>query len=164
MVASEHSPKEIAKFILVLLGITSASLLLTNYFGPQTFSGFMRWFMGVFFLVFAAFKFLGYAMFVEMFAGYDVVARRSSLYAKLYPFIELSLGLLYVFDLGSTGRDVVTLLIMAVSSVGVYGEIRKRSGIHCACLGNIIKLPLSTVSLVEDAGMALMAIAMLALR
>jgi hypothetical protein len=43
----------------------------------------------------------------------------------------------------------------------VAQELKRRAGIHCACLGNVIKLPLSTVSLVEDIGMGLMAAAML---
>jgi hypothetical protein len=50
---------------------------------------------------------------------------------------------------------------MGVGTIGVYQEIKKRSGVHRACLGNVIKLPLSTVSLIEDVGMGLMAMFML---
>ncbi|MCA9308873.1 hypothetical protein KC973_00695, partial [Candidatus Saccharibacteria bacterium] len=91
----------------------------------------------------------------------DVIAKRFKPYAYLYPFIELGLGVLYLLNLAAAYRDAVTLVIMGVGVVGVTQEIKKRSGIHCACLGNVIKLPLSTVSLVEDAGMGLMALIML---
>lgn len=164
MVPSENSPKEYVKFAGVLLVITALSYGLYVLTEQGGWVEYLRWFMGVFFLVFASFKFIGYRMFVLMYAGYDIVAKRFQPYAYAYPFIELWLGLLYVFDLFPTTRDVATLVIMAIGSVGVAEEIKKRSGIHCACLGNVIKLPLSTVSLVEDVGMGLMAFVMLVMR
>jgi len=164
MVNGEHSPKEVLKFVLVIVAIVTASLLLTKAYGPQSLTGWMRWFMGVFFIVFAGFKLIGYRMFVMMFAGYDIIAKRYKIYGYLYPFIELVLGLAYVFDLYPIARDVLTVLVMGISSIGVWQELQKRSGIHCACLGNVIKLPLSTVSFIEDAAMGLMAAAMIGMR
>lgn len=164
MVESEYSLKELAKFILVILTITAVSLLLTRQYGPHSVLGLLRWFMGVFFLVFASFKLIGYKMFPEMFAGYDVIAKRIKAYGYAYPFIELGLAALYLFNIAPGIRDIVTLAIMSVSTIGVAQEVKRRTGVHCACLGNVIKLPLSTVSLVEDLGMGLMALAMLLLR
>jgi hypothetical protein len=159
----ESSPKEYAKLALVLISITLISLALHKSQGMSGFSDYLRWFMGVFFIVFSSFKFVGYKMFVMMFAGYDVVAKRFKPYAYAYPFIELGLGLLYLTNSLPNARDFIALLVMGVGTIGVLQEIKKRSGIHCACLGNIIKLPLSTVSLIEDLGMAVMALAMLIL-
>lgn len=161
---AEHSLKEIAKFIAVLIGIVLAAHYLTYLYGPDTFLGWSRWFMGVFFLIFGLFKIAGYKMFVMMFAGYDVIAKRFMPYAHAYPLIELGLAFLYLQNIAPQVRDVLALVIMAVSSIGVFQEIRKRSGVHCACLGNIIKLPLSTVSLVENVGMAVMALVVILLR
>ncbi len=163
-VEGEYSAKEIAKFIFVLVSIFVISILLTRVYGPVTLEGWARWFMGVFFVVFASFKFIGYKMFSMMFAGYDVIAKHFILYTHLYPLIELALGIAYLTNFAPVPRDVATLIVMAIGSIGVFQEVRKRSGFHCACLGNIIKLPLSTVSLVEDVGMGLMALAMLLLR
>lgn len=164
MVNGESSLKEYIKFALIILGVTALAWFLTIIYGPNTLAGALRWFMGVFFVVFASFKLIGYNMFVLMFAGYDVIAKRVKAYSYAYPFIELSLGILYLFNLIPNTRDLLTILIMGIGSIGVAQEIKKRSGIHCACLGNIIKLPLSTVSLIEDVGMGLMAFAMLMLR
>lgn len=97
-------------------------------------------------------------MFAMMFAGYDVIAKRSKIYAYAYPFIELGLGILYLLNYAVVYRDLLTLIIFGIGTIGVAQEIKKRSGIHCACLGNVIKLPLSTVSLVEDLAMGLMAV------
>lgn len=164
MISAESSVKEYAKFALVIAAITVVSCVLFLQFGETGLQSYLRWFMGVFFIVFATFKFIGYEMFAVMYAGYDIVAKRFRPYAYAYPFIELGLGLLYVFNVMPNWRDLLTLIIMAVGSVGVSQEIKKRSSIHCACLGNVIKLPLSTVSLVEDVGMGLMALVMLIMR
>ncbi len=134
----------------------------TNWTGGV--ENYLRWFMGIFFLVFAGFKFIGYEMFIEMFAGYDIVAKKYRKYAYIYPFIELALGVTCVLNMAPITREIAVIIVMGVSSVGVWREVKKRSGVHCACLGNVIKLPLSTVSLIEDVGMGLMAIAMLVLR
>lgn len=160
MVSGESSPKEYIKFAVVIVVISVLAAVLNN----GGWAEYARWFMGVFFVVFASFKLVGYKMFAMMFAGYDVVAKRFKPYAYAYPFIELLLGLLYLFDAIPMIRDITTLLIMGVGAIGVLQEVKKRSGIHCACLGNVIKLPLSTVSLVEDVGMGVMALAMLVLR
>lgn len=164
MVEGESSPKEYIKFAAVVVAITVIAWFLASNYGAGGWTEYLRWFMGVFFLVFAGFKFIGYRMFALMFAGYDVVAKRFRAYAYAYPFIELGLAILYLGDLVPVGRDVATVIIMGIGSVGVFQEIKKRSGIHCACLGNVIKLPLSTVSLVEDIGMGLMAFVMLLFR
>ena len=157
MVEAESSGIEYVKFGGIILAITAVSWLVND----GGLSEYLGWFMGVFFVVFAGFKLLGYQMFALMFSGYDIVAERFRIYAYAYPFIELALGLVYLFDVLPGIREVITIIIMGLGSIGVIREIRKRSGVHCACLGNIIKLPLSTVSLVEDVGMGLMAVAML---
>lgn len=162
MVEGRSSAREYAKFAGVIAGIagvTAAAVVLAELSGVMAW---MRIFMGVFFLVFAGFKFAGYRMFALMFAGYDVLAKRFRAYAYAYPFIEAGLGALYLLNAWPLPRDVVTLAAMSVGAIGVAGEIRKRSGVHCACLGNVIRLPLSTVSLVEDVAMGLMALIMIA--
>lgn len=159
----ESSTKEYIKLWLVLAGITVTSLALNSRFGGGTWHELLCWFMGVFFVVFASFKLIGYSTFVHMFAGYDIVAKRFKLYGYLYPFIELGLGILYLANLLPGTRDILTIIVMGVGTIGVVQELRKKSGVHCACLGNVIKLPLSTVSLIEDVGMGLMAAYMLTL-
>jgi hypothetical protein len=160
-VRGEYSPLELFKFLGVIVGITAIAILLHAYIGSLGVDDWLRWFMGTFFLVFGTFKLVGYTMFTEMFSGYDVVAKHFRYYAYAYPFVELALALAYLTDQLSPGRDWATLIIMALGSIGVAQELKRRAGIHCACLGNVIKLPLSTVSLVEDIGMGLMAAAML---
>lgn len=159
MTSGESTPLEFIKLGGLLIGIG----LTAYWLHAGGLQNYLQWFMGVFFLVFASFKFIGYEMFVPMFSGYDVVAKRYKQYGYAFPFIELGLAVLYLFNLLPVFREVLTIIILGIGTIGVFQEIKKRSGIHCACLGNIIKLPLSTVSLVEDVGMGLMAFVMLLL-
>ena len=122
----------------------------------------MEWFMGSFLVIFGSFKLIGYEDFVTAFSGYDPIAKRSRLYTHFYPFIELFLGFLFVSNLAPLFRNVVTLGIFSIGAYGILQTISRTSNeIQCACLGNIIKLPLSTVSLVESITMAVMAALML---
>lgn len=162
MVDSETSTREYIKFGLVIWFIFLASLWPTYADGVASPEEWMRYFMAFFLATFAAFKLVGYQMFPAMFAQYDIIASRSQIYAKAYPFLQLGFSLAYAADAGGKVRDMLMLIIAAVSTVGVARAIAARKGVHCACLGNVIKLPLSTTSLVEDIGMGAMALIMLA--
>lgn len=119
----------------------------------------MRWFMGGFFIIFGSFKLIGYEDFITMFPRYDPIAKRIPLYNYSYPFIELFLGFLYCSNLAQLPRDVITLTLLSVGAWGIlrYTSMQSESEIQCACLGNVIKLPLSNISLYEDVIMAVMA-------
>ncbi len=159
---SENSTVEYLKFAGVILLIIVATVVLHNSLSLEGWMEWLRIFMGVFLAVFAAFKFAGYKMFVVMFTGYDLIARRFKVYSYAYPFIEASLALMFLFGIAPVFRSVTVLIIMGIGAVGVFQEIyHRRSGVYCACLGNIIKLPLSTVSLVENVTMVAMALVMI---
>jgi hypothetical protein len=161
----ETSTIEYIKFVAVLSFITLVAWVLLLFSDENTVVEFLRLFMGVFLVIFSVFKFIGYQMFSMMFAGYDPIARRIKPYASVYPFIEMFLGSLYLFNLFPVFRNITVIILMGIGSFGVFQEVfQRKSGIQCACLGNIIKLPLSTVTLLEDVGMVTMAVAMLALQ
>lgn len=123
----------------------------------------LEWFMGGFLIIFGSFKLIGYEMFIQMFPEYDPIARKSRWYTLVYPFIELFLGFLFVSNLLPVFRDVTVLVIFGIGAWGVYQYVVRERGqaIKCACLGNIIKLPLSTVTLIEDVLMAFLSVIML---
>ena len=162
MAHEKSNTVEYIKYGFVITGIILASYLFYSYGGRGGILEYMRWFMGVFMATFAVFKFIGYKAFAAAFANYDIVTQRFSFYGKLFPFIQIFLALLYLIDILPIGRNILVAAITGIAAIGVFKEVRKRkTGIHCACLGNIIKLPLSTVSLIEDVAMFIMAIIML---
>lgn len=160
---SSNKTIEYIKFAILVSAIAGTSFFLNSWFGSNAPDELMRWFMGVFFVTFGLFKFIGYEMFTETFPTYDILAARSKIYTYAYPFIELLLGSLYLLNSIPTIRDLFTFALMSVSAYGVYITLKARGNIKCACLGNVIKLPLSTVSSTENVIMAAMALAMLVL-
>lgn len=162
----DNKIKEYLKFAAVLAFIVAATILICNATTEtRGVEHFLRIFMGVFSVTFATFKLIGYKMFTVMLRTYDVVAKKLPFYSNLFPFIQLALGIVFLLDILPDYRSFAMLLFSGVASIGVLQEIYKRNAgnIHCACLGNIIKLPLSTVSFVEDAGMFVLALFMIAL-
>lgn len=121
----------------------------------------MNHFMAGFFLVFSFFKLLDLRAFAASYRSYDVVAARWIGYGYIYPFIELGLGFAYLAGIEPYAVNVTTVLVMAVSSVGVVESLLAKRRIRCACLGTVFNLPMSFVTLVEDLLMVGMAIVML---
>ena len=119
---------------------------------PGHFNG-MQWmthFMAGFFLVFSFFKLMNLRGFAAGYGTYDVVARKIPAYGFIYPFIELVLGLALLLQAAPLLTNGMVFLVMFVSSIGVVQSLLKKSVFQCACLGTIIKLPLSKVTLFED--------------
>lgn len=149
--------KEYLKFTGVLFFILIDSLIVMRVGSLN----FLDAFMGVFFVVFAGFKLFSLKEFAYGFQTYDLIAKRAIIYAYLYPFIQLTLGVIYLLGQASLAVNVFVILISLISGAGVLNSLMKKQEVHCVCLGNVIKLPLSTISFVEDFGMALMAVAMI---
>lgn len=155
-----NKSKEYIKFFAVLVGISISSLLVWLISSLQ----FLDAFMGMFFLVFAGFKLSNLKVFAYGFQSYDIVAAKSIMYAYMYPFIQLAFAVVYLAGFGSSLSDVLVIIISLVSAIGVLRTLGAGAKVHCVCLGNIIKLPLSRITFVEDFGMAIMAAAMLIMR
>jgi hypothetical protein len=159
---TSEDKKEYLKFAGVIGGILLVTLVLAWARGFSA-ERFMSDFMAVFFIVFAAFKFVNLEMFSVTYQSYDVIAKRFPVWGYIFPFIEGILGVAYLlFDQNNT-LNIITLVVTGVAAIGVFSELRNKSNIMCACLGNVIKLPLSKVSFIEDALMFAMALAMIIL-
>jgi len=89
------------------------------------------------------------------------VAKSFPVWGYAYPFVELALGVGYVLNWNPLALNTITLLVMLIGSVGVLRALLRRTAIRCACLGTVLKLPMTKVTLLEDLGMAGMAAAML---
>lgn len=147
-----------AYYPLILIAVY---LSVTANAGAENFEDWMRHFMAGFFLVFSFFKLLNLKAFAEGYASYDLVAKRWAPYAYVYPFIELALGLAYLFSWQVELVSFITLVVMLVSAAGVMRAVADKKKLRCACLGTLLNVPLSTVTLVEDFSMAAMAAIML---
>jgi len=143
---------ETYKPILMVFGYITGVTLLIQYTN-SSFNG-MQWmnhFMAGFFLVFSFFKLLNLKGFAESYAMYDIVAIRIKNYAYLYAFIELGLGIAYLIEFNPLLTNAITLIVMSVSIIGVLKSVLDNKKIKCACLGDVFNLPMSTITIIEDA-------------
>ena len=150
------------KPILLIFGyITGATLLVQ--FGNQRFD-VMQWmshFMAGFFLVFSFFKLLNLRGFAESYVMYDVLAKQIPVWAYIYVFVELGLGIAFLVNYNPLLTNSMAFIVMSISIVGVLQSVLNKQKIQCACLGAVFNLPMSTVTIIEDALMICMSGAML---
>ena len=147
--------------LLIFAYITGITLLIQ--LKNETFSLMeaMRYFMAGFFLVFSFFKLLNLKGFVESYVMYDVLAKQIPVWAYLYAFVELGLGIAYATNFEPLITNIVTLTVMTVSIIGVLQSWLNKRKIQCACLGAVFNLPMSTVTIIEDALMIMMSAVMI---
>ncbi len=152
------------KPILLLFGyITVVALVGATASGSWNAGVGMRIFMSGFFLSFSFFKLLNLRAFAESYAMYDIVAKRWGAWGYIYAFVELGLGIAFAVNIFPFYTNLVTLIVMSVSIVGVLQSVLNKRKIKCACLGAVFNLPMSTVTIIEDAlmmGMSVVALVM----
>lgn len=136
--------------------ITGLTLLVEAASGSFNGEIWMRHFMAAFFLLFSFFKMLDLKGFAESYSTYDIIAKKWPGWGYVYPFIELALGIAYLLKLHPLLTNAVTFVVMGTSIVGVLQSVLNKRQIKCACLGAVFNLPMSTVTIIEDALMIVM--------
>jgi copper chaperone CopZ len=118
-------------------------------------------FMGGFFLVFSFFKFLDLKGFAPSFGMYDPIAKKLPFYGKVYPFLEVILGALFIARFEVQILLYITLVILGSTTLGVIRSLLDKRQIQCACLGTALKLPMTEATFIENAVMLAMTFFML---
>ena len=154
-------PQSLAPLFVILSYVVGGVILRATSSNDFSLHALMTNFMGGFFIIFSLFKMINLSGFAEGYATYDVIAKRSHFYALLYPFVELWLGISYLFSFFPDVTNLVTVVLMGIGSIGVAQALNQKRSIQCACLGTALKLPMTKVTLAEDVVMGLMALVML---
>jgi hypothetical protein len=153
---------ETYKPILLIFGyISGATFLIEGVNGAFSWITWLEHFMAGFFLVFPFFKLLNLQDFAESYSTYGIVAKKWTSWGYLYAFIELGLGIAFLTGFNPLVTNAVTFMVMGISMVGVVQTVLNKRRIKCACLGEVFDLPMSTITIVEDAFMILMSLMML---
>ena len=143
--------------LYILLGcIFLLSLGLAYIFPANTF---MMYLMGVWFLSFWVLKLVDLPSFARSFAQYDIIAKRWHNYWYVYPFIEITLGLIYIFNTQMyymLGLNITALVISILWVISAYSVITSGKDIACACMGTYWQLPMTRVTIMENGAMFLM--------
>jgi copper chaperone CopZ len=135
--------------LFLILGLIALAALASN--------SWMQNFMAGFFIVLGAFKLLDVPAFANAYARYDVVAKFFKPWGLAYPIIETALGFAFLFSFQMPITLWVTLILSLVGAAGVIQSVYNKQTIQCACLGTVFQLPMSTVTIIENLGMAAMA-------
>jgi copper chaperone CopZ len=151
--------QQLKPLLLILLYITVTSILL--HYKNWSWNQAMLDFMGIFYIVFSFFKMLDLKRFPESFKMYDPLAKIIPIYGWVYPFIEISLGLMLLMRFQIDIALIVTLIVLGITTIGVTKTLLDKKLIRCACLGTALKLPMTEATFVENIIMMLMAIIML---
>lgn len=173
-IAVQHSPvfseeSEEAKtwlatykpILLIFAFITGITLLNEWVTGDFLWMRWMSNFMAGFFLVFSFFKLLNLKGFAESYSMYDVIAKKWSGWGYVYAFVELALGIAFLTGFNPILTNSITFVVMSVSVIGVLQSVFNKRKIKCACLGDVFNLPMSTITIIEDALMIGMSAVML---
>jgi hypothetical protein len=147
--------------LLILIIVAFLAALSITYGVSGGLHDWMHYFMGIFLSIFGLIKLFNLSGFADGFQMYDIIAKRSRLYAYVYPFIELILGLAYLSFILPLLVYSLTILIMSIGVIGVVTALKQGLDVRCACMGTALNVPLSTVTLTEDLGMIFMALLML---
>lgn len=156
----EQSKLQQLKPLLIILIYISVASILMNYKNWNS-SEAMLDFMGLFYIVFSFFKMLDLKGFPESFRMYDPLAKRLPIYGRIYPFIETGLGLMLLMRYEVKIALIITLFVLGVTTIGVTKTLLDKKSIRCACLGTVLKLPMTEATFIENIIMIVMAISML---
>ena len=148
------------KPIVIALSIVILSSLAMQI-SDETFS-LNKWFMsymGIFFIIFSFLKLLNVSGFSMTFKKYDLISKIIPPYATSYPFIELSLGIIFLTQTQSIliYANAFTLIFMVSQTIGIIRSLSKSEQIQCACMGSAVDVPLSSLTVVENITMIAMA-------
>ena len=156
----DQSKLQQLKPLLIILTYIFVASILMNYKNWSS-SEAMLDFMGLFYIVFSFFKMLDLKGFPESFRMYDPLAKRLPIYGRIYPFIETGLGLMLLMRYEVKIALIITLFVLGVTTIGVTKTLLDKKSIRCACLGTVLKLPMTEATFIENIIMIVMAISML---
>ncbi len=120
-----------------------------------SFKHTLHHFMTGFFLVFSFFKLLDVKAFSMSFKNYDIIASQIPIYGKIYPFLELGLGIACLISFNIKAVYIFDIVLMAIGLIGVIKSNLEKKEIQCACLGTVFNLPMSKITIIENSLMIL---------
>ena len=151
-----YKPILLALFFVILLAFISS---IEKSF---VYKEFFRLYMGYFFIIFSFLKLQNVNQFALSFSKYDPITQKYFKFGVIYPFIELSLGILFILNLFGLFINILTIIIFIPQTIGVIIKLRNNEKISCACIGTSIEIPISNLTILENLIMCLMAIYMIA--
>ncbi len=141
-----------------VIAVFGTSLLIAIVLGGSIIQGFM----GISICVLAMLKLMDVESFAASFAKYDLATQRWRLWGKLYPGVELLIGLGFLFSPPIPLAGLVALVTGVQGMVSVIKAVYvDKLALNCACVGGNTKTPLGIISFTEYAMQTIMGFAVL---
>lgn len=117
----------------------------------------LRHFMGLSICVLAILKLMDISSFTESFSKYDLITQRWRDWAKVYPGVELLVGLGFLTNPPVPLSGWVALIVGIPGMISVLKAVYiDKLALNCACVGGNTKTPLGIVSFSEYAMLSIM--------
>ena len=146
-------------FILVIMFVVLVALAAQIHIGYFDGLALINHLLAGFFIGLSYFKLLDVNAFAEKFSSYDPLARHYPPYGTIYPFIEVFLGLLFVSGQMNALANVLTVVVLTITLAGVQQHLQTSNKSQSASLGTSFSLPLSRITIAENAIMIALAVA-----
>jgi len=151
--------------VMVIFAVAALMALATSWaaYGALLTVAAGQWFIAFSMSILAMLKLQDLDKFSSMFLGYDLLAKRVVPYSYVYPFAELTAGVLMISGALNWLSVPIALFIGSVGAVSVFKAVYvDKRELKCACVGGSSNVPLGFVSLTENVMMVAMALWMLA--
>lgn len=136
---------------LVYIYLLTATLAVSmSVYFNSSFKNFILYFLGFFAIILSLLKLVRLQDFVEAFYEYDFVSQKFRIYAYLFPIFELIFGVSFLLLIENPYLEILCLSLFILNFYSVILALKKKRKFVCACLGDLIKVPLSYVSLIEN--------------
>lgn len=160
-----RDPKALTYAPVIALFAVAALLALAASqaaFGSPFTARAAEWFVAFSMVLLAQQKLRDVESFSTMFLNYDLLARRWVPYGYVYPFAELTAGVLMAAGVLTWLSAPLGLFIGGVGAVSVFKAVYvDKRDLKCACVGGDSNVPLGFVSLTENLAMIGMGLWML---
>ncbi len=147
---------------VIIIFVIAALLAIIIGFLTQWNAGYLQvlpHFIAIAMVLLALPKLQDVESFSTMFLNYDVLAKKWVPYAYIYPYAELTAGLLMLSGLFSVVSVPIALFIGGVGAWSVFKAVYiDNRELKCACAGGNTNVPLGFVSLTENLMMLVMAL------
>jgi glutaredoxin len=147
--------------VIAVFGVAALTALAASHAASGSFATLLaaEWFVSFSMCILALLKLQDIESFSRMFLGYDLLARRRVPYSYVYPFAELTAGVLMTAHALPWLSVPLALFIGAIGAVSVFKAVYlDKRELKCACVGGGSNVPLGFVSLTENLMMIAMAL------
>ena len=136
-----------------VIAVFGTALLMALVLGVRV----IQHFMGFSICALAMLKLMDVDSFSASFSKYDLLTQRLPIWGKIYPGVELLIGLGFLFETPLSIAGLIAFVVGVQGMISVFKAVYiDKLALNCACVGGSTKTPLGIISFSEYAIQSLM--------